>query len=266
MNKKPDIKPVYHLHIPRTAGTNILYEVQRAARIAAEERVNDVNTEYWENYEHLRIYTPHIFEFMYDCAKTSTYNYISGHFAVNPVLELKDPVVFTFVREPVSQFISSAAYRCMTAREEFTSAGLDAYIDGHYDNYGVFQGFSGCDNPQSKFLAAKLVEFELDGIEGASGITFVSIPETLDDVKSYIDSMIIGTVDNRHLVLDRVNEVMRAQFGVEIGNNENHVNSSISLDFTVSNSQIKRIKKKLELDEEIYQYVKNLKTEKNTYV
>lgn len=251
---KIKVRPVYHLHIPRTAGTNILYEVQRISRHHDSTK------------EKIKLYTPGVLEFIYDHERMKSYNFISGHFATNPILELKNPFVFTFVREPISQFISSAAYRCLGARSEFTSYELDRYISGEYDVFGEFQGFSGCDNPQSKFLSAKLVEFNIEE-ENRHGITFVNEPSTFDDVKPFIDNMVCGTVDKRDLVLNRVNKVLMSQFGVEIPNNTNRINSTIAPSFTVSQSQINRMKLKLELDYEIYEYVKakESKSEK-TYI
>ena len=260
MNNKQSIRPIYNLHIPRTSGTNTLYAMQREnARMREINKNSGRNGEKLE-YAHLNMYTPDILEFMYDHDKMAGRNFISGHFATNPIHEISNLLTFSLVRNPVDQYISTIAYRCMTARTPFTSRELDAYIEGKYKQWGEFEGFSGIDNPQSHFLSQKFATFELEKSNRKDGSTrgmaFIDSPRSLADVRQYTDDMIIGTVENRHIVIDKINVVLKKQFGITMENDKRKVNSNMQLRFEISAEQIKRIKAKLELDEEVYQHIK----------
>lgn len=260
MASKVNIRPIYHNHIPRTAGTNILYSLQRAQGRLREAFLRGEHHNEDGRYADLRMYNPDILEFMYDSDKMRDFNYISGHFATNPIHEIENVLAFSFVRNPVDQFVSTAAYRCLSARIDFTPEILDAYIAGHYQVWGEFEGFSGISNPQSHFLSSRFAKFELENSNRADGSTvgmaFISSPKSLDDVRQFTDDMIIGTVENRHLVLEKINKVMRKQFGIEIPNDTRKINSNLTIRFEISPTQMKRMKEKLELDEEVYQHVK----------
>ena len=260
MNNKQSIRPIYNLHIPRTSGTNSLYAMQRE-----NARMREINKKRIENgeeleYADLRMYTPDILEFMYDNVKMGDHNYFSGHFATNPIHEIENLITFSMVRNPIDQFVSTIAYRCMTARIPFTSYELDAYIDGHYRVWGEFEGFSGIDNPQSHFLSQKFAAFELEKSNrkdgSMRGMAFIGSPQSLADVRQFTDDMIIGTVENRHLVIDKINVILQKQFGITMENDKRKVNSNMQLRFEISKNQIKRMKAKLELDEEVYQHIK----------
>ncbi len=233
---------IYHNHVPRTSGTDILYELQRAVRASHGAAT---------------LYVPGVLEFFYDKQKTESFDIITGHFASNPVRELDSVTVFSLVRNPFDQYISTAAYRFFTDNVEMTSHDLDRFIDGEFDTFGAFQGFSGCDSPQSKFLAAKLVHM-LDEKTDSDMYSFVDEPQCLDDVRPFIDNSIVGTLENRSLVIERLNAVLLKKFGIKINTNINRTNTTVPLKFTVSSSQKKKIAEKLELDEQVYEYVKTI--------
>lgn len=239
---------LYHNHIPRTSGTDILYELQRAAKSSNGAA---------------KMYTPGILEFAFDREKTKNFNIISGHFASNPVREIDDVLTFMIVRNPVDQYISTAAYRCLTDGIEFTSEYLDRFIDGEFDIFGAFQGFSGCENPQSKFIAGKLVEFSYDDSGVDQSYVFIDEPLDISSAKSFIDNSIVGSLENRSLAIEKLNSFLLSRFGVKISANTQRTNTTVSPTFLVSDDQLKRMKKKLELDEEIYQYVKKIEKRQN---
>ena len=232
---------IYHNHVPRTSGTDILYELQRAVKSSNGT---------------VKLYVPGVLEFFYDKQKTESFDIITGHFASNPIRELDDLIVFSIIRNPFDQYISTASYRFLTDNVEMTPYDLDRFIDGEFDTFGAFQGFSGCDNPQSKFLAAKLVHM-LDE-SGSDLYSFVDEPRCLDDVKPFIDNFIVGTLENRDLVIEKLNTVLSKKFGIMINANTNRTNTTVPLKFTISNLQKKKIADKLELDEEVYQYIKTI--------
>jgi uridine kinase len=55
---------------------------------------------------------------------------------------------------------------------------------------------------------------------------------------------------------------MLKQFGVKLNSNAAKVNASQPIKFDLTNSQLKKIKEKTQVDEEIYQYIK-MKENKN---
>jgi hypothetical protein len=260
MNNNQSIRPIYNLHIPRTSGTNTLFALQREIARMPEANKNKLNKHKEPEYADLNMYTPDVLEFIYDHDKMKNYNYISGHFATNPIHEIDNLLTFSIVRNPVDQFVSTIAYRCMTARVPFTSHELDLYIDGMYKIWGEFEGFSGIDNPQSHFLSQKLAAFELEksnrGNGSLKGMAFVGSPQSLADVRQFTDDMIISTLENRHIAIDKINVVLQKQFGITIENDTRKVNSTMKLRFEISKDQMKKMKAKLELDEEVYQHVK----------
>jgi hypothetical protein len=233
--------------VPRTSGTDILYELQRAVKLPTSTA---------------RLYVPGILEFMHDKEKTKSFNILTGHFASNPVRELENVVTFSIIRRPIDQYLSTAAYRFLTDNVEFTSKDLDRFIEGEFDVFGAFQGFSGCSNPQSKFLAAKLVKF-YDETDNREMYSFVDEPSSLEDVKKFIDSSIIGSLENRHIVIEKVNKVLLREFGTQIAANTRRTNTTMPISFTVSTVQKNKIMDRLQLDEEVYQYVKTIEKREN---
>jgi hypothetical protein len=87
-------------------------------------------------------------------------------------------------------------------------------------------------------------------------MAFIDSPQNLDDVRQFTDNMIIGTMENRHIVIDKINVILKKQFGITMENDKRKVNSNMQLRFEISKDQIRRMKAKLELDEEVYQHIK----------
>lgn len=242
------LKKIYHLHIPRTSGTNILDAVSEAA----ENQPPDAR-------QALLIYPAGNFEVLFDAQKVSKYSFISGHFATNPMVQLKDLVVFSLVREPISQYISCAAYRCTSTDREFTHDELERYVLGYYDVPNSFPGFSGFPNSQSHFLSAELArldEFNEMYHSNEQSSFFFGSPKSLEDVKPYVDEMLIGTLENRGLLLEKVNIIMNQEFGVAVKNDKRKVNNNPDIGFKVSRRVLKLIEEKTWLDLEVYNYVK----------
>ena len=84
----------------------------------------------------------------------------------------------------------------------------------------------------------------------------------VDEVKNFVDNHIVGTVASRHLAIDRVNVFMLKQFGVKLNSNATKINTSQPIQFDLTDSQLKKIKEKTQVDEEVYQYIK-MKENKN---
>jgi hypothetical protein len=245
------IRPIYHLHIPRTSGTEILRELERVEAICAQ-RAGDQNS-----LAKLQVYVPGEYEFVLPpVSELESYNFFSGHFAANPVQDLDNPIVFALMRDPVSQYLSTITYRCLCDGVVPTRELVDKHIDSYFYSSDVHEPlFNGAPNAQSKFMVSRFVEV-YDPHASTARAVFEDKELDVDEVKDFVDNHIVGTVASRHLAIDRVNVFMLEQFGVKLSSNAVKVNTSQPIQFDLTDSQLKKIKEKTQVDEEIYQYVK----------
>jgi hypothetical protein len=251
------IRPIYHLHIPRTSGTEILAEVQRAEAIC-HQRASSQN-----DFAKLQVYVPGEYEFVLPpVSELEGYNFFSGHFAANPVQDLDSPVVFALMRDPVSQYLSTITYRCLCDGTTPTRDLVDKHIDNHFCSLDVHEPlFNGAPNAQSRFMVSRFIEV-YDPYVSTTRAVFEDNELDIDKVKDFVDNHIVGTLDNRGQAIDRVNVFMLKQFGVKLSSNAAKVNTSQPIQFDLTDSQLKKIKEKTQVDEEIYQYIK-MKENKN---
>lgn len=251
------IRPIYHLHIPRTSGTEILRELQKAESVYAK-RIDSPN-----KYAKLKVYTPGEYEFVLPPAsELKDYNFFSGHFAANPVQDLDNPIVFTLMRDPVSQYLSTITYRCLCDGVVPSREFVDKHIDNYFYNSDVHEPlFNGAPDAQSRFMVHRLIEV-YDPYTGVTRSVFEDKELSVHEVKDFVDSHIVGTLDSRDRVIDRVNVFMLKQFGVKLMSNAAKVNTSPAIEFDLTDVQLKKIKEKTQVDEEIYQYIK-MKENKN---
>jgi hypothetical protein len=251
------IRPIYHLHIPRTSGTEILTEVQRAEAACAQHADN------LNYFAKLKVYVPGEYEFIFPTEpETESYNFFTGHFAANPVQDLDNPIVFALMRDPVSQYLSTITYRCLRNGVVPTRELVDKHINSYFYSSDVHEPlFNGAPNAQSKFMVSRLVEV-YDQHADVTRSVFEDKELDINEVKDFVDNHIVGTLASRHLVIDRVNVSMLKQFGVKLNSNTTKVNTSQPIKFDLTDSQLKKIKEKTQVDEEIYQYIK-MKENKN---
>jgi len=230
----------YHLHVPRTSGTNILYELHKSIGSYVGENKPS-------------IYKVGMFDFVHDKSKTEDSDIISGHFGLNPIYDYPGIDVFCLIRNPIEQFISTAAYFAMSGRHEFDHSFLDRFIDGEMLIDSRFEGMSGVENPQSAFISSKIADIDVHGNPPDwNNAIFINPPKSYSDVEQHLEGMIIGTLENRVEFIERVNSLLFKKHGIKIPNNIQKVNSSNRLEIEPTKSQIEKIWDLTQIDQELY--------------
>jgi hypothetical protein len=252
-------KHLYFLHIPKTSGTKMQYELLGAAK-----RAFPVNgTESGSFNVAGNVYIPGDFEFVFDPEIANTHNVICGHFARNPIDAIEGLTTFSIIREPFSQFLSLAKYAAHQSEVEFTEEFLELFLLNDNDLGTNFEGMSGCDNPQSCFLYSKISSIErFSGIDefGNSVFSekktiFIEKPKSYMDLEEKIDGIIIGVLEKRNLLVEKINPILERNFGMHIDINSKIVNNTPELKFKISNRHKNIINEKTEIDNELYRRV-----------
>jgi hypothetical protein len=233
-----NFKYLYFLHIPKTSGVKMQHQLLDAAN-----NPNSIN--------HPKVYCPGDFEFVFDTDIGKTHNIISGHFARNPIETLSNVATFTIVRDPVQQYISVAKYAAMFRGEEFTEEFMIPFLTGESEMYSYFEGMSGCSNPQSSFISSKLstLEYQLNGVDRT---VFVKKPESFSDVEEHLSGMVVGLMERRDELIDKVNVLLQKMFNISITKDSSTVNATPPLNFKIDKKYIKMILERTELDREVY--------------
>ena len=253
MNKN---KHLYFLHIPKTSGMKMQHELLNAAKNAFfvdGEEARSVGN----------VYIPDDFEFVFDPEIANTHNIICGHFGRNPIDAIEGLTTFSIIREPFSQFLSLAKYAAHQSEVEFTEEFLDSFLLNDNELGTNFEGMSGCDNPQSCFLYSKISSIErFNGIDefGNSVFSekktiFVEKPKSYKDLEERIDGIIIGILEKRNLLIDKINPTLESNFGMRIDSNCEIVNNTPKIKFKINNRHKQIINEKTEIDNELYHRV-----------
>jgi hypothetical protein len=246
---------LYHLHIPRTGGTNILYAMQKS--------LGPNSNVVW----------PKIFEFSYDHERMNDNKFISGHFALNPILQNHGMETFSIIREPIDHFVSVAAYRTTSTNSEFSNKALDNFIE----NYRSFPfssdifGLSG--NLQTKHLTCRLINFrDLFTDEDLSELETTNHTEGYPETTTFFEEStfpsseadLLEKIKNIRLFkffdVDKINnyidEKLHQLMGVRFcGLSQNQVNSSVRNRVTPSPQQVKDIGDRCKMDMVLYEHV-----------
>lgn len=233
-----NFKYLYFLHIPKTSGMKMQYQLLDAS--AEQNSINSPN-----------VYCPGDFEFVFDADIGKTHNIISGHFARNPIETLPNVATFTMVRDPVQQYISVAKYAAMFTGQEFTEEFMMPFLTGESEMYSYFEGMEGCSNPQSSFISSKLSTLEY-GLNGKDRTVFVRKPESFEDVREHLSGMIIGVMEERNHLISKVNVLLKKMFNISIRKDESVVNATPPVNFKITKEHIKLILDRTELDRELY--------------
>lgn len=249
---------LYHLHIPRTSGTSILYAMDKSFRLDRHKK----------GFEEHKNQTPGIFEFSYNHATMSEWPVISGHFAINPLLHSDMSLeTFSVIREPVDHFVSIAAYRLMSSRGEFTNEILDKFLDGRYETFFGCKLFSSEGNLQTKMLTCRTVEINavLDiGDESPevniqpNGAWFVEsdLPIGEKELVDRIKNITIFEMNERMAIEKYLTHQFKYKWNVEfVGLGLEKINSSVRFGVEPSPSQKKEILERSKLDVMLYEHV-----------
>lgn len=233
-----NFKYIYFLHIPKTSGVKMQHQL-----LHASTEPNSINSP--------NVYCPGDFEFVFDPDISKTHNIISGHFARNPMDVLPDVVAFTIIRDPVQQYLSVAKYAAMFRGEEFTEDFLMPFLTGESEMYSYFEGMSGCANPQSSFISSKLSTLEYD-LNGKDRTVFVKKPESFEDVREHLSGMVVGVMEERDELVEKVNTLLNKMFNISIRKDDSVVNATPPVNFEISKECINLILDRTELDRELY--------------
>jgi hypothetical protein len=253
-------KHVYFLHIPKTSGMKMQYELLDAAnKDIPVNGTKETSLRMAGN-----VYLPGDFEFVFDPEIANTHNIICGHFARNPIDAIDGLTTFSIIREPFSQFLSLAKYAAHQSEVEFTEEFLELFLLNDNDLGTNFEGMSGCDNPQSCFLYSKISSIErFNGIDefGNSVFSekktiFIDKPKSYKDLEERIDGIIIGVLEKRNLLIEKINPILESNFGMHIDIDNNIVNNTPELKFKISNRHKQMINEKTEIDNELYHRIR----------
>ncbi len=240
-------KKIYFLHIPKTSGMKMQYELLESS--ADPKSINSPS-----------VYLPRDFEFVFDPAIADKYNIICGHFGRNPINVLSDAFTFSMIREPLEQYLSLARYAAKQAGVDFDEEFLDAFINNDNDTHSRFEGMSGCDNPQSCFLYSKIAKIEGPiGLSESGGLifeeqktVFLEKPKTYEEVRERTEDILLGTLENRVILVNSLNKILKTYFNIKIEISKAVLNSTPKMPFKVSKRHKKLIENKTWIDVELY--------------
>jgi len=248
---------LYHLHIPRTSGTGILYSLQKSFELNNVTKIK--NREYGK-------LVPGIFEFSYDKEKMKNWPMISGHFAANPIIENNGQIeTFSVIREPIDHFISIAAYRAMSANRKFDKSTLDAFLEGQEDYPFECKLFSFDGNLQTKMLTCRI--FSIKQIFGEhisskeineNAMLFVEsdMPKTKNKLVNKIKNIKLFEINQRKEINNYLIKQCKEKFDCDFwGIDNNKINSSVRSGVMPSPAQVKEIESRNHMDMELYDYV-----------
>ena len=208
----------------------------------------------------VKVYIPGDFEFVFNPEIADSYNIICGHFARNPISTISELSTFSMIREPFDQYLSSAKYAAIQSGIDFNEEFLDSFLSSDNEFSTQFEGMSGCDNPQSCFLFSKIACIEHEPLIDSYGNLyesrhqsfFVEKPKSYSELSERLDGIIIGTVENRVLFVERINNILFDLYGIKISNNNSVVNGTPKPTFEISKQHKKEINSRIQLDLELY--------------
>ena len=251
---------LYHLHIPRTSGTGILYAMHKSFYIDREKK----------GFTQTENQTPEIFEFTYNHEKMSDWPIISGHFAINPIVENYGKIdTFSIVREPVDHFVSLAAYRALSSKREFNHKTLDKFLEGIHNQPLGCKLFSSHGNLQTHMLTCRTVSInqilginnndKKIGLNSFDGIWFLEedMPKSDEELISKIKQIKLFELNDRK----NINEYLSHQFKIKfldvdfVGIALEKTNSSVRNGVIPSPEQKREILKRNYFDLVVYEYV-----------
>lgn len=242
---------LYFLHIPKTSGTKMHYDLVECAKNPLA--INSPN-----------VYLPGDFEFVFDPKIAESHNIISGHFGRNPIGLIDNLISFSMVREPFEQYLSLAKYAALQQGDTFDENFLDEFLTNNNEINSRFEGMSGCENPQSCFLYSKIAGIEKqvgvdefgNPIMDISKSFFVEKPHSYAQLSQRLENIVIGLTEERGRLVDFVNTILIRMFNTSIKTDDSFVNETPPLSFLLNKRQVMSITSKIELDMELYAKIK----------
>ena len=231
---------IYYLHIPRTSGTYIKNNVIPHLKSNGVKHFASNRT---------KIEIENIKESQFVC----------GHFGLMPLDYMKNPEVFTIIRNPVERFIS---YFRHTTKSK--SKGIEAEEKLEKWLYGDQSEIQS--NAQSKFLTGKINIEKFNICQGQQDAVFnqwfiEGYSLDLKDIISNVDKFKIYTLEEIDLFKLDMNKSLKNSFNFSTFKHSDKANSSYDVGINFTKSHIERIKDLNRIDLEVYEYVKQIKKE-----
>jgi hypothetical protein len=244
------MKRIYHLHIPRTSGFGICKSLWKT---------------FIDNGLPSNVFSQDVSTLMYDHIGMIRYPFVSGHFAINPIVENPDGFdIFSLVRDPVEHYISIAAYVSSSTGKNMSNDYMDEFLYGNITPFGVNELFSSAGNIQTKMLFCRIafadksfVALRDDDVQNEKNIIFLEheIPSE-DAMKDRIYEMNIFDFAKRDKAVDWLKKKVLESYGFELDDSINHVtNFSNKCNFKPDISHIREIKRRSEADCYLYELV-----------
>jgi hypothetical protein len=218
---------IYHLHIPRTAGifirSNLLSEFSDKVCFA-----------------------DHYLTIL-DNSFTDAY-FVGGHWGRSPIDKMKNPLVFTILRDPIERFISYFNY----TKSLFPEMTKDDLLEYWLYDEKMSKAQS---NLQFKFLSSNIdveqYNRSFDNKNRVEKTWFLEDGESLENTIDFIDSIETFILDKENSIADQIsNKLNINKFSANVRSNESMGNKEIF------SKHYDRIKELNEIDLEIYNYVK----------
>lgn len=245
------MRRIYHLHIPRTSGRSICDALYNTFVKGGVLHKMD------------GIVQSHL---MYEESRFIEIPFVSGHFAKNPITQGNEQFdVFSIIREPVSHYVSIAAYVCANSNREMSNDFMEEFLYGYITPFGANELFSNSGNLQSKMLFCRIaladssvVSLREADVQSQENIIFLEsdMPDETE-MKDQIANMMIFTLENRHSAINWLSEKIAHDHGLNLDYSVKSVsNASAQNAFKLDVSHAKEILKRCEIDTFIYETVK----------
>jgi hypothetical protein len=236
--------PIFHNHIPRTSGEVINQSISRLPFVKSliVKPTDIIGIEDFYNKD-----------------------YICGHIGQYPKEILDNVISFSLVRDPYDQFMSWFWLMFMQGiwhgRPDNSGSGYD-YMDYVLNTPEYFNGMS---NMQSKFLTGSLDidlwNFNINPIEKTKNDScLVNYSFSESDLSDSLRNNIVHTVENRSILIEKINGLFAKDFGIENAIVDTHIPGHAHPKnhrylFDVPNSWVDKIKSALEVDYYLYNKV-----------
>lgn len=230
---------IYHSHIPRTGGTFVKTHLKN--EFANKGYLSNHNTELNKDI-------------------ISNSYYVAGHWGNYPIQYMKNPLVFTILRNPVDRFLSTIKYTKFMFPEISSEELLDYWLYdpsmSELNSNTQFKFLTGTIDVDSYNDVVKNSPFFIQGkmLQKKPMIEnnwFINNNEkTKEDAFKFIDSHHIFFIED----IDGIISGLPKLLNVNPFLFKNPINQSSPTDFKISNSQYERIIELNSIDLEIYDY------------
>ncbi len=220
------------------------------------------------------VYVPNDYEFIYNPEIAKTHNIICGHFGRNPIEHLENPFVFSIIREPFNQYLSLIKFAASQSGKQFTEEFIDNFLEVDPILFAHFEGMAGCDNPQSCFLYSKISTTEQFVSVGADAeqdwmgkkikliaprfqswmdkVFFLEHPTSFAQVKEKLDGIAISTLENRNLLIDKINPILSKHYNMRLEHSDKIFNKTPDPLFKIGKRHTQKILDRVQIDLELY--------------